>query len=149
MKWEKRGTIHYCATYPFFDLNIRWYSGYPKVKLGEYYTYNQINYKTLELAKEAAILRVKKACKQFLNNPDKFDFDNSYIIRAKYTDYGANTGGGKYVKSNYQWLEGVMIPNYGPYICYRIRFDENISYTIIDRYRLKVIKKHCIKFLNE
>ena len=149
MKWEKRNTYHYCTTYPFFDLTIRCYkSEYYNNKI-PYYTYNQTNYQTLELAKKAAILRVKKECKKFLNNPDKFDFDNSWVIRARYTNYAANTGGGKYVKSKYQWLAGEMIPNYGPYIEYCIRFDENVSYTDIDKYRLKIIKRHCTRFLNE
>jgi len=101
------------------------------------------------LLKQQLYQGLKKECKIFLNNPEKFNFDNNYTIIAKYTNYGANTGGGKYVKSNYQWLIGSMIPNYGPYIEYRIRFDENISYKEICKYKLKVIKRHCIKFLNE
>jgi hypothetical protein len=149
MKWEKRGAHYYCTTYPFFDLSIRYCkSEYYNNKI-PYYTYNQTNYQTLELAKKAAILRVKKACKEFLTNPEKFNFDNNWVIIAKYTNYGANTGGCKYVKSEYQWLRGAMIPNYGPYIEYRIRFDKNISYTDIDKYRLKIIKRHCIKFLKD
>lgn len=58
MKWEKRQSYYYCVTYPFFDLNIRYYATYGKV--GAHYTYNQTNYKTLDLAKTAAISRVKK-----------------------------------------------------------------------------------------
>lgn len=148
MIWQQRTTSdYYCTTYPFFNLHIRYYSAYGRVS--PHYTYNTTSYKTLDLAKSAAILTVKKQCKLFLNNPEKFDFDNNYIIRAKYDTWAGNTGQGKYVKSDYQWLEGSYIPNYGSYICYNIRFDKNISYKEIHDYRIKIIKRHCIRFLKE
>ena len=137
--------IKYC----FFDTTIEFTNKF---------IYNQIEFDTFEKAEKFMIAALLKECEKFIKDDDSLIFNHiNYskykLIKFCYTKRCDNIGHGKYISNrlwkNYQWIQG--IPLNTSRICnyYSIRFDENLPEDEVLKKGIKIVKKHCRKFIKE